>query len=81
MNSNFEKIPPDTKYKFLCYKKVEINIFKYKALKNMLEVMLNYLKAYQDNVLLILKIMMIIVLFGLILDKLILKKKIPIGLT
>ena len=33
MNSNFEKIPPDTKYKFLCYKKVEINIFKYKALK------------------------------------------------
>ena len=33
MNSNFEKIPPDTKYKFLCYKKVEINIFKYQALK------------------------------------------------
>ena len=23
----------DTKYKFLCYKKVEVNIFKYKALK------------------------------------------------
>ena len=39
MNLNFEKIPPDTKYKFLCYKKVEINIFKYQALKNMLEVM------------------------------------------
>ena len=33
MNSNFEKIPADTKYKFLCYKKVEINIFKYQALK------------------------------------------------
>ena len=33
MNSNFEKIPPDTKYKFLCYKKVELNIFKYQALK------------------------------------------------
>ena len=33
MDSNFEKIPPDTKYKFLCYKKVEINIFKYQALK------------------------------------------------
>ena len=33
MNENFEKIPPDTKYKFLCYKKVEINIFKYEALK------------------------------------------------
>ena len=33
MNSNFEKIPPDTKFKFLCYKKVEVNIFKYQALK------------------------------------------------
>ena len=33
MNENFEKIPPDTKHKFLCYKKVEINIFKYQALK------------------------------------------------
>ena len=33
MNENFEKIPPDTKCKFLCYKKVEINIFKYEALK------------------------------------------------
>ena len=33
MNSNFEKISPDTKYKFLCYKKVEVNIFKYEALK------------------------------------------------
>ena len=33
MNSNFEKIPLDTKYKFLCYKKVEVNIFKYQALK------------------------------------------------
>ena len=33
MNENFEKILPDTKYKFLCFKKVEINIFKYQALK------------------------------------------------
>ena len=33
MNSNFEKMPPDTKYEFLCYKKVEANIFKYQALK------------------------------------------------
>ena len=33
MNSNFEKIPPDTKYKFFCYKKVELNLFKYQALK------------------------------------------------
>ena len=23
MNSNFEKIPPDTKFKFLCYKKLK----------------------------------------------------------
>ena len=33
MDSNFEKIPPDTKYKFLCYQKVEVNIFKYQALE------------------------------------------------
>ena len=33
MDDNFQKISPDTKYKFLCYKKVEINIFKYQALK------------------------------------------------
>ena len=37
MNSNFEKIPPDTKYKFLCYKKVEVNIFKYETLKKHVE--------------------------------------------
>ena len=33
MDDNFQKISPDTKYKFLCYKKVEVNIFKYQALK------------------------------------------------
>ena len=33
MDANFQKISPDTKYEFLCYKKVEINIFKYQALK------------------------------------------------
>ena len=33
MNSNFEKIPNDTEHKFLCYKKVEVNILKYQALK------------------------------------------------
>ena len=33
MNSNFEKIPNDTKHTFLCYKEVEVNIFKYQALK------------------------------------------------
>ena len=34
MDANFSKISPDTKYKFLCYKKVEVNIFKYQALKD-----------------------------------------------
>ena len=33
VNSNFEKISTHTKYKFLCYRKVEVNIFKYQALK------------------------------------------------
>ena len=33
MDDNFQKISPDTKYKFLAYKKVEVNIFKYQALK------------------------------------------------
>ena len=33
MDDNFQKISPDTKYKFLCFKKVEVNIFKYQALK------------------------------------------------
>ena len=76
MNDNFSKISPDTKFKFLCYKKVEINIFKYETLKNMLVVTLNYLKNYKDKVLSILKIKMIFALFGLILDILILKTKI-----
>ena len=33
MDDNFQKISPDTKYKFLCYNKVEVKIFKYEALK------------------------------------------------
>ena len=48
MNSNFEKIPPDTKYKFLCFKKVEVNIFKYQALKNTLGVIYYYQNHYKD---------------------------------
>ena len=32
MDDNFSKISPDSKYKF-CYNKVEVNIFKYQALK------------------------------------------------
>ena len=68
MNSNFEEIPPDTKYKFLCYKKVEVMFLNTKLLKSILEAILNYLKNYKDKVLLILKMQIIIVLFGHILD-------------
>ena len=44
MNSNFEKNTSDTKHKFLCYKKVEINIFKYQALKKHVESYIELLK-------------------------------------
>ena len=47
MNSNFEKIPPDTKYKFLCYKKVEVNIFKYQALKKHVGIYIKLPKSLQ----------------------------------
>ena len=47
MNSNFEKIPPDTKYKFLCYEKVEVNIFKYQALKKHVESYIKLPKSLQ----------------------------------
>ena len=33
IDDNFQKISPDTKFKFLCFRKVEVNIFKYQALK------------------------------------------------
>ena len=49
VNSNFEKISTDTKYKFLCYRKVEINIFKYEAVKKHVGI-LNYLNHYKDKV-------------------------------
>ena len=52
-----------------------------KLLKNMLGVTLNYLKNYNDTVLLILKTMMCIVLFGVTLDTLIHKKRIQIELN
>ena len=44
IESNHEKISTDSKKKFLTYRKMDVNIFKYEALKNMLEHMLNYLK-------------------------------------
>ena len=67
MNENFEKIPPDTKYKFLCYKKVEINIFKYENLKKHVGSYIELPKNCNDKVLLTLKILMIFALFGVIL--------------
>ena len=33
IEDNFQKISPDTKLKFLCYIKIEVNIFKYHGLK------------------------------------------------
>ena len=33
MEGNFQKLPRTSKDKFLCYKKIELNIFKYQALK------------------------------------------------
>ena len=33
MEENFQKLPRTSKDKFLCYKKIELNIFKYQALK------------------------------------------------
>ena len=68
MNSNFEKIPPDTKYKFLCYKKVEVNIFEYQALKRHIGSYIELPKKLQRQGLINIKIMIIIVLFGHILD-------------
>ena len=38
IESNHEKISVDSKKKFLTYRKMDVNIFKYEALKNMLEI-------------------------------------------
>ena len=37
IESNHEKISVDSKKKFLTYRKMDVNIFKYEALKNLLE--------------------------------------------
>ena len=37
IESNHEKISIDSRKKFLTYRKMDVNIFKYKALKNTLE--------------------------------------------
>ena len=33
VEENFQKLPRTSKDKFLCYKKIELNILKYQALK------------------------------------------------
>ena len=49
INENFEKLSNNSRDQFLCYKKLEINIFKYQALKNIWDHILNYLKVYKDK--------------------------------
>ena len=49
MEENFQKLPRTSKGKFLCYKKIELNIFKYKASKNMLGVILSYQNHCKDK--------------------------------
>ena len=49
MNENFEKLSKNSRDQFLCFKKLEINIFKYQALKNIWDHVLNYLKVYKDK--------------------------------
>ena len=49
IDENFEKLSKNSRDKFLCFKKLEINIFKYQALKNTWCLSLNYLKVYKDK--------------------------------
>ena len=49
IENNHEKISVDSKKKFLTYKKMNVNIFKYEALKKMLELIKNYLKNYKKD--------------------------------
>ena len=49
MNENFEKLSKNSRDQFLCFKKLEINIFKYQALKNIWDHILNFLNHYKDK--------------------------------
>ena len=49
MNENFEKLSKNRRDQFLCFKKLEINIFKYQALKNTWAHISNYLIHYKDK--------------------------------
>ena len=41
INENFEKLSQNSRDQCLCFKKLEINIFKYQALKNIWDHILN----------------------------------------
>ena len=49
MDENFEKLSKNSRDQFLCFKKLEINVFKYEALKNIWGHILNYQKVYKDK--------------------------------
>ena len=49
MNDNFEKLSKNITDQFLCFKKLEVNIFKYQALKKIWDHILNYLNHYIDK--------------------------------
>ena len=49
MNENFEKLSKNSRDQFLCFKKLEIDIFKYQASKNTWAHISNYLNHYKDK--------------------------------
>ena len=49
IDANFEKLSKNSRDQFLCFKKLEINIFKYQALKKEWGLILNYQKVYKDK--------------------------------
>ena len=49
MDENFQKISLNTKYKFLTYKEVEVNIFRYEALIKHIGSYIELPKNYNDK--------------------------------
>ena len=49
MDDNFQKLSKNSKDQFLSFKRLEINIFKYQALKNIWAHISNYLNHYKDK--------------------------------
>ena len=64
MNENFEKSSKNSRDQFLCYKKLEINVFRYQALKEHIGSYIELPKSLQRQGLISIKIQIIIVLFG-----------------